>query len=104
LNARRIIKVLIGSLDGTAFLTAQQGQWGFTKDRAQAAVFDYLDDRVAEQLERLERDHGIVLKPVPLDLKEVYETCDRCDQMVAPFRAYFDGKHFLCDQCKGEAA
>ena len=99
MDGRRVIKVRIANPQGD-YLTVQSGQWGFTQDRVRAAVFDYLEDHVAEQLEIIQKTQGLILRPVPLDPGELYETCDRCEQMVMPFLMFFDGKELLCADCR----
>jgi len=56
-----------------------------------------------EQLELIQRTQGIVLKPVPLPPWEVYESCDRCERFLVPMETYFDGRQFLCPECRAEA-
>jgi hypothetical protein len=99
MNERRVIKVRIINPAGE-FLAVRSGQWGFTPERARAAVFDYADDHVAEQIEIIHKAQGLVLKSVPLDPGEFYETCDRCAREVLPFMAFFNGKEFLCADCR----
>ena len=48
-------------------------EWEFTDDRTRARVFDYMGDRVAEQIELVRRAHGRVWIAVKLDPMEVYE-------------------------------
>ncbi len=98
-NERRVIKVRVTNAAGE-FLAVQGGRWGFTSQRDRAAVFDYQDDHVTEQLEVIRRTQGLELKPVPLDPREFYETCDRCEREVLPFMAFFNGKEFLCTECQ----
>ena len=93
-------KVFIRNADGS-YLSGGGMQWGFTNERMRATVFDYERDRVAEQLEGIRKTHGIVLVTVPVELKEIHEACDECEQLVAPSRAFFDGKGFLCVDCRG---
>jgi hypothetical protein len=96
---RLAVKVLIVNDDGQ-YLAGTATAWEFTEDRSRARVFDYLKDRVAEQIELVRRAHGRVWIAVKLDPLETYEFCDRCGcRMVAP-RAFFDGKQFLCPDCR----
>ena len=99
MNEQRVIKVRITNPAGD-FLALQSGKWGFTPDQARAAVFDYVDDHVAEQLEIIQKTQGFVLTPVPLDPGEYFETCDKCEREVLPFMVFFDGKQFLCADCR----
>ena len=44
--------------------------------------------------------HGIVLEVVPVDLKEIHESCDRCGRVALSFQVFFDGKQYLCGECR----
>ena len=96
-------KVLLRSLDG-AYLAEIEGQWRLTRDRSTARVCDYLRDHIADQLQRLEQTKGLVLLAEPVNARETCETCDQCSRSVPPVNAYFDGKRFLCPQCRGGAS
>ena len=76
----------------------------FTEDRSVALVFDYRADAVAEQLEVIGRTYGIVLSADPVPPEEIYETCDRCQDLFMPFMTFFDGKQFLCADCRRRAS
>ena len=76
----------------------------FTEDRSAALVFDYRADAVAEQLEVIGKTYGIVLAADPVPLEQIYETCDRCKDLFMPFMTFFDGKQFLCADCRKRAA
>ena len=93
-------KVYIRGENG-AYLTGAGAEWQFTAERAKATVFDYLQDRIAEQVEGLRKDHGILLKVEAVDPREVHESCDECEELMAPTKAFFDGEKFLCGNCKG---
>jgi len=99
---RVAIKVLIVNDDGQ-YLAGTATEWEFTDDRARARVFDYLGDRVADQIELVRKAHGRVWIAVKLDPLEVYEFCDRCGCRMRAVRAYFDGEQFLCGDCKDGA-
>lgn len=99
MNDREAIKVLIVNDDGQ-YLAGTATEWQFTEDRTRARVFDYVGDRVAEQIELVRRAHGRVWIAVKLDPLEVYEFCDRCGCRMRAFRAFFDGQQFLCSDCK----
>jgi len=92
-------KVFIQTENG-AYLTGSGTQWEFTGERTRGTVFDYVEDRISEQLEAILRTHGIALVAVPVDPAEIHEACDDCACLVAPARAFYDGKKFLCDYCK----
>jgi hypothetical protein len=93
------VKVLIVNDDGQ-YLAGTATEWEFTDDRTRARVFDYVGDRVAEQIELVRKAHGRVWIAVKLDPLEVYEFCDRCGCRMRAFRAFFDGAQFLCEDCK----
>jgi hypothetical protein len=101
-NEREPVKVLIVNDDGQ-YLAGTATHWEFTDDRTQARVFDYLGDRVAETIELIRKAHGRVWIAVKLDPGEVYEFCDRCGCRMRAYRMYFDGRQFLCMDCKEPA-
>jgi hypothetical protein len=81
------------------YLARGSADWFFTEDRAQAAVFYSLSDRVAEQIERIRKTQGVSLGEEPVPLNDIYEVCDRCKEFIMPFMIHFDGKRFLCSDC-----
>ena len=91
-------KVVIQNPAGEYLAGDNKSLW-FTDDRFKAIIFDYKAHRVEAQLAMLQQE-GIVLKAVPVPLKEFYETCDRCEKMLLPLRAFFDGRQFLCPDCR----
>ncbi len=97
-NKSPVIKVLIRSLD-CEYLAGSKGRWGLTRDRSKAAAFDYLRDRVDEQLQTLRREQGLVLVAEAADPRDAYESCDRCARRGVPLNMQFDGKRFLCPHC-----
>jgi len=99
MNAQHAIKVLIRSLDG-GYLAGEEGHWRLTPDRSSAVVCDYLQDHVAEQLQRLNMTRGIALVVEPLDPRDAYETCDQCGDVLETGDAHFDGLRFLCPRCQ----
>jgi len=96
---RDAVKVLIVNDDGQ-YLAGTAIAWEFTEDRSRAKVFDYVRDRVAEQIDLVRRAHGKVWIAVKLDPREAYEFCDRCGCRIVAYRAYFDGTQFLCADCR----
>ena len=96
------IKVLLRSLDGK-YLAGHRGAWTFAEDRKDAHVFDYVADRIPEQLEALECRHGLVLTAVALDPRDRYEVCDRCGRKMMSLKTFFDGNHYLCLDCHQES-
>jgi hypothetical protein len=96
------VKVLIVNDDGQ-YLSGTATEWEFTDERHRAKVFDYVGDRVAEQIELVRRAHGRVWIAVKLDPMEVYEFCDRCGCRMRSLRTYYDGTRFLCADCRDAA-
>jgi hypothetical protein len=99
MGVRQIIPVVLRSFDGQ-YLAGHEGAWCFSQDLNEARVFDYIGDRIPEQLQMLEEDHGLSLSAMPLDPRERYETCDRCGARAMALRVYFDGRQFLCPACR----
>ncbi len=97
------IKVLIRNEDGL-YLAGDARHWEFTSDRERARVFDYLRDRVAEQLDLIQNAYGSAWAAVRADPREAYEVCDRCGRRIVSFKTFFDGKQFLCAECHRAAA
>jgi hypothetical protein len=93
------VKVILRDTAGR-FLSRGWGEYGFTTDRERAVVFDYQNDRIAEQLLLVRQTQGLVLEAVAIDPKEFYETCDGCERLVAPVMAFFDGREFRCPDCR----
>jgi hypothetical protein len=93
------LKVFIRDTRGKYLAQDANGLF-FSEDRAAAMIFDYRGDAVAEQLEMLGDAHGIDLTAEPVPPEEIYETCDRCKDLFMPFMTYFDGKQFLCPDCR----
>ena len=93
------IKVFIRSPHGKYLAQDGNGLF-FTEDRSVAIVLNFEADRVVEQLETIHRTQGIKLAADPVPPEEIYETCDRCKELFMPFMTYFDGKRFLCLDCR----
>ncbi len=102
MNDREAIKVVIVNEEGQ-YLAGTANYWEFTDDRSSARVFDYVQDRVADQIELVRRAHGTIWAAIKLDLREAYEFCDRCGCRMLAYRAFFDGKQFLCADCRSIA-
>jgi len=94
------IKVFIRTARGKYLAQDENGLF-FTENRSAALILNYQADRVLEQLEMIGRTHGIALAPDPVPPEEIYETCDRCKELFMPFMTFFDGKQFLCADCRG---
>ena len=97
------IKVRLRDSEGKYLATAPNG-WTFCSDRARASVFDYVADKVEEYLKSVARVRGLVLKATPVEPKEILETCDMCHEMMAPAEAFFDGRRFVCPDCRRKAS
>ncbi len=95
----RGIKVIIRSPDGR-YIAGHQEAWSLTADTSKARVFDFVADHIAEQLESLRHSHGLMWVAVPVDPRERYEVCDLCGQRVMAMRTFYDGRQFLCLDCK----
>jgi hypothetical protein len=93
------IKVLIVNEDGR-YLTGTATQWEFTDDRNRAKVFDFHRDHVADQIRMVRKAHGTIWIAVRLDPREAYEFCDRCGTRLLSMDAFFDGRQFLCKDCR----
>jgi hypothetical protein len=96
------VKVLIVNEHGQ-YLAGTSTCWEFTEERARARVFDYVQDRVPEQIELVKNAHGVVWIAVKLDLREAYEFCDRCGTRAPARQILFDGHQFLCRPCAEES-
>jgi hypothetical protein len=87
------------------YLAGTRNTWSFTEDFKQARIFDFIRDRIAEQLEVLQREEGMILSVIAVDPLERYEICDRCGMRSMPYSIYFDGRSYLCPVCRpAEAA
>jgi hypothetical protein len=94
------IRVMVRNAKGQYLAQDDYGVF-FTNDRAAAIVFNYQGDGVAQQLAALQETEGIALVAEPVPPEEIYERCDRCQDLFMPFMTYFDGKQFLCAECRG---
>lgn len=99
MNDADAIKVLILNEHGQ-YLAGTASHWEFTEDRTRARVFDYQKDHVTEQLRLVRRVYGTIWIAVKLDPRETYEFCDRCGTRMTALHAVFDGREFLCRECK----
>jgi hypothetical protein len=93
------IKVFIRNAQGKYLAQDANGLF-FTDDRSAAIILDYDADEVPKQLAVIQRAQGVSLAADPVPLEEVYETCDRCKELFIPFMTFFDGKRFLCADCR----
>ena len=86
------------------YLAGQRNKWSFTADFTQARIFDFIRDRIAEQLDALRKEHSLNLSVIAVDPLERYEICDTCGHRTMPYSIYFDGKNFFCANCRTTAA
>ena len=98
MNGSHAIKVILQDQEGR-YLVGDIEAGDFTDRRDKARVFDYVQDRVREQLDSLRKTRGISWIAVRLDPRESYEICDQCGRRVMSFKALFNGATFLCEQC-----
>jgi hypothetical protein len=103
MNRPHAIRVILRSKDGR-YLAGDMENGEFTEERAKAKVFDFVQDRVREQLDSIREARGISLIAVRLDPREAYEICDVCGRRIMSFKALFNGARFLCDQCAQRVA
>jgi hypothetical protein len=96
------IKVFIRNAQGKYLAQDANGLF-FTDDRTAAIVLNYEADEVPKQLEAIQKSQGVSLAADPVPLEEIYETCDRCKELFIPFMTFFDGKRFLCEDCRKSA-
>jgi hypothetical protein len=103
MNDAAVVKVLIVNEEGH-YLAGTATHWEFTEDRTRARVFDYDRDHVAEQIRLVRKAHGTVWVAVRLDPSEAFEFCDWCGCRMTAWRAFFDGRQFLCPDCRKNVA
>ncbi len=82
------------------YLTEDATRLFFTDDRSQATVFYFLGDNVQEQIDVIQSTEGVRLEAEPVPPEEIYETCDGCKELFMPYMTFFDGKHYLCADCR----
>ncbi len=93
-------KVVIRTTEGR-YLGGDVNSLRLVNDIYGAVLLDPAEIQMEETLLELRNVTGLVFEALPLKLEEVFETCDGCGQMVIPFMAFFDGKKFLCPDCRG---
>ena len=93
------MKVRIRNSEGK-YLAGKDAGWGFSEDASKAVVFDYVAHRIEEQLEIIRQSQGLNLQAEEVDPIEVLESCDRCHSWFSPFSIFFDGRTFLCTECR----
>ena len=82
------------------YLGGEETSMSFFDDIGKAIVFDCRRDDIEGQLEYLFLTQGVLLEVVPVDPREIHETCDRCGRLVLSFQAFFDGKQSCCAACR----
>jgi hypothetical protein len=82
------------------YLARDPNQWRFSSDCAEAVVLDFSEHQVLVQLRMIGKARGEVLQFVPIDPREVHETCDRCGELESASEIFFDGLAFLCGRCR----
>lgn len=98
MNEGSEIRVVLRGSEG--YLAGNPQDLEFTDDLCQAAVFDFLADEIESELKLIRRAGGEVLEVIPVAQGDLAETCDRCQRTLAPRFAFFDGKQFLCPDCR----
>jgi hypothetical protein len=85
------------------YLAGQKSSWAFTDDFAAARVFDFVTDRIAEQVEVLRRNYGLELSIIAVDPLDRYEICDVCGHHAMAYSTFFDGHRYFCPDCRPHA-
>jgi hypothetical protein len=101
MNDGAAVQVLIVNDDGQ-YLAGTATDWEFTDDRRKARVFNFQADRVAERIELVRKAQGRTWIAVRLDPREIFEFCDRCGCRKLAFEMFFDGRQFLCGDCRDD--
>jgi predicted RNA-binding Zn-ribbon protein involved in translation (DUF1610 family) len=92
---------------GTVILRDQEGSYlcgpaherFFSRDRAEASILDYYQDRVSDEMDRLWHEKRRVFSIIGVDPPDPYEVCDRCGTRVMPTKTFFTGTTYLCPDC-----
>ena len=91
--------MLVQTLDGR-YLTGEGEAWTLTNDWAKAAILDFPALHLADKLKTIPNAAENIFVLVPFDAFSPYETCDRCGRRVRSWKTFFDGRQFLCPQCR----
>ena len=86
------------------YLAGAAGQMEFCSEIQQARVFDCHRDQIEQQIAFIRLTQGILLEAEPVDPEEIHEACDRCGRLALSFQMYFDGKRYLCRECRNSLA
>jgi hypothetical protein len=100
-EATKALFVRVRNSEGK-YLAGAGGQMEFYDDIKRASIFDCRREQIEEQLEYIRLTQDIVLEAEPVDPKEIYETCDGCGRLALSFNMFFDGKRYLCEECRGK--
>jgi len=85
------------------YLGGDANGWRLLNNVYGAVLFDQDPVQLSRTLTLLRGATGLTLEAVPLRLEAVFETCDRCRAMVIPLVAFFDGREFLCPDCRNQS-
>ena len=86
------------------YLAQGNKEFMFTTDADRAMVFEY-DEGKAQKLVAFFADKkGIPLTIEYVEDPDVYEWCDNCKEMQLPHDTFFNGRTFLCLDCKIQSA
>ncbi len=99
MTASNCLFVRIRNSEGK-YLGGDARKMDFYDDINRAIIFDCRRDRIDQQIEYIRITQGIVLEPVPVDPKEIHETCDRCGRLALSFQMFYDGERYLCGECR----
>jgi hypothetical protein len=94
-------KVVIRTTQGR-YLGGDVNSLRLVNDIYGAVLLDPAEVQMEETLLELQNVTGLVFEAMPLKMEEVFETCDGCGQMAVPFTVFFDGRKFLCLDCRAE--
>jgi hypothetical protein len=97
--ASAVLFVRIRDSEGR-YLGGEARKLAFFDDIHRAIIFDCQRDRVHEQVEYVRETKGIELEVVPVDPKEIYDSCDGCGRLALSFQLFFDGKSYRCPDCR----
>ena len=99
MSASNTLFVRIRNSEGK-YLCGRADKMDFLDDINRAIVFDCRRDHIDQQIEYIRFTRGIALEAVPIDPKEIHETCDRCGRLALSFQVFFDGTQYLCAGCR----
>ena len=103
MNLSKALFVRIRNPEGK-YLAGEAKNMIFCDDIKRAIIFDCRRDYIEQQLEYIRLTQGMVLEAEPVDPKEIHETCDGCVRLALSFQMFFDGKRYLCGECRGSTS